>query len=93
MHSQDADLCTNVVAMRANIKLLDLLAGFHYILNSLVQENTLIKKVRARGQFFGVISLAFLYRDLCLCFYSPYMGRSTPTTAFNGTICYFKYKM
>ena len=27
----------------------------------------------------------FLYRVLCLCFYRPYMGRSTPTTAFDGT--------
>ena len=30
-----------------------------------------------------VVLNGFLYRGLCLCYYSPYTGRSTPTTAFD----------
>ena len=33
MHSQEADHFIKVIIMRANIKLLDLLPCFHYILN------------------------------------------------------------
>ena len=33
MHSQIADLFMKVIQMRANIKLFDLMACFHYILN------------------------------------------------------------
>ena len=33
MHGQEADLLINVIIMHANIKLLDLLDYFHYILN------------------------------------------------------------
>ena len=36
MHSEDADLFMKVIIMRANIKLLDLMTCFHYILNPLV---------------------------------------------------------
>ena len=30
-----------------------------------------------------VVLNGFLNRVLCLCYYSPYTGRSTPTTAFD----------
>ena len=36
--------------------------------------------------FLFVVLNGFLYRVLCLCYYSPYTGQSTPTTAFDGTI-------
>ena len=32
-----------------------------------------------------VVLNGFLYRVLCLRYYRPYTGRSTPTTAFDGT--------
>ena len=35
-----------------------------------------------------VVLNGFIYRILCLCYYRPYTGRSTPTTAFDGTIWY-----
>ena len=43
--------------------------------------------------FLFVVLNGFLYRVLCLCYYSPFTGRSTPTTAFNGTIWYFSFTM
>ena len=33
-----------------------------------------------------VVLNGFLYSVLCLCYNSPYTARSTPTTAFDGTI-------
>ena len=33
-----------------------------------------------------VVLNGFLYRVLCLCYYSPYTGQSTPTTAFDGIL-------
>ena len=42
--------------------------------------------IRVISLFPFVVLNGFLYRGLCLCFYSPYTGRSTPTTAFDGTI-------
>ena len=55
------------------------------------KTNTLDKKVRAMGPillelFPFVVLNGFLYRVLCLCYYRPYTGRSTPTTAFDGTL-------
>ena len=35
----------------------------------------------------------FLYRGLFLCYYRPYTGQSTPTTAFDRVISYFAYTM
>ena len=43
--------------------------------------------------FLFVVLNGFLYRVLCLCYCSPYAERSTPTTAFDGTIWYFAYTM
>ena len=36
-----------------------------------------------------VVLNGFSYRGLSLCYYSPYMGWSTPTAAFDGTMWYF----
>ena len=33
-----------------------------------------------------VVLNGFLYRDLCLCYYSLYTADPTPTTACDGTI-------
>ena len=50
----------------------------------------LIKPCKTVHNSIRVISLCIfkwlLYRGLYLCHYSPYTGRSTPTTAFGGTI-------
>ena len=60
------------------------------------------KYFKQKGKGYGPILLelfplvvlnAFLYSVLCLCYYSPYTGQSTPTTAFDGTIWYFAYTM
>ena len=53
------------------------------------------KYFKQKGKGYGPILLelfslvvlnGFLYSVLSLCYYSPYTGRSTPTTAFDGTI-------
>ena len=54
------------------------------------KTNTL-KKIKGKGPillelFPFVVLNGFLYRVLCLCYCSPYTGRSTPATAFDGTI-------
>ena len=52
------------------------------------KTNTLNEKVRANSlELFPFVALnGLLYRGLCLCYYSPNTGRSTPTTAFHGAI-------
>ena len=56
---------------------------------SYMQDKYFKQKSRARAillELFPFVVLnGFLNSVLCLCCYSPYMGRSTPTTVFDGT--------
>ena len=58
---------------------------------SYMQDKYFEQKSKGKGpillELFSFVFLTgFLYRVLYLCYYSPYTGRSTPTTAFDGTI-------
>ena len=54
------------------------------------KTNTLNKKNKGWGPILELLSFVvingFLDMVLCLCYYSPYTGQSTPTTAFERTI-------
>ena len=73
---------------------------FHQTLQThlCIQDKYFKQKSKGYGQillelFPFVVLNGFLYRGLCLCYYSPNTGRSTPTTALNGAIWYFAYTM
>ena len=69
------------------------LLDFHQTLQtcSYMQDKHFRQKSQGQGPillelFPFVVLNGFEYRLLCLFYYRPYTGQSTPTTAFDGTI-------
>ena len=69
------------------------LLDFHQTLQtcSYMQDKYFRQKSKGKGPvllelFLFVVLNGFLYLVLCLCYYRPYTGGSTPTTAIDGAI-------
>ena len=58
LYSQVADLFWNVIVKRINIRLFDLLARFHYILNlPRIYIYTLLKRIKGTPYYFPYIAV------------------------------------